>query len=40
MGVIGLEGIVGFSIGFGMKNWCGQKGYIVWIGSDSGLQIS
>ena len=39
MGVTGLEGVVGFS-GFGMKNSCGQRGYMVQAGFDSGLQIS
>ena len=28
MGVIGLEGVVGFFVGFGMKNLCGQRGYM------------
>ena len=37
MGVIGLEGVVGFFVGFGMKNLCGQRGYMVRIGSSSGL---
>ena len=40
MGVTGLEGGVGFSVGFEMKNSCGQSGYMVRIGSGSGLQIS
>ena len=37
MGVTGLEGVMGFSVGFGMKNLCGQRGYMVRIGSGSGL---
>ena len=28
MVVTGLEGVAGFSIGLGMKNSCGQRGYI------------
>ena len=40
MWVTGLEGVVGFSVGFGMKNSCGQRGYMVRAGSDSSLQIS
>ena len=40
MGVIGLEGVVGFFVGFGMKNLCGQRRYMVWVGFGSGLQIS
>ena len=42
MVVNGLGGIVGFSVGFGMKNSCGATGYIriVGAGLGSGLQIS
>ena len=28
MVVIGLGGVAGFSVGLGMKNSCGQRGYI------------
>ena len=31
---------MGFSVGFGMKNSCGQRGYMVRIGSGFSLQIS
>ena len=39
MGVIGLEGVVGFFVGFGMKNLCGAAGYIriAGVGLGSGL---
>ena len=37
MVVTGLEGVAGFSIGLGMKNSCGQRGYI-WI-AESGLGL-
>ena len=37
MVVIGLEGVAGFSIGLGMKNSCGQRGYI-WI-AEAGLGL-
>ena len=42
MVVNGLGGVVGFSVGFGMKNSCGAAGYIriVKVGLGSGLQIS
>ena len=37
MVVTGLEGVAGFSIGLGMKNSCGQRGYI-WI-AEAGLGL-
>ena len=40
IGVTGFGGVVGFSVGFGMKNSCGQRGYMVRIGSGFSLQIS
>ena len=40
--VTGFGGVVGFIVGFGMKNSCGAAGYtrIVGVGLGSGLQIS
>ena len=40
--VTGFGGVVGFTVGFGMKNSCGAAGYtrIVGVGLGSGLQIS
>ena len=40
IGVTGFGGVVGFSIGFGMKNSCGQRGYMVRTGSGFSFQIS
>ena len=37
MMVTGLEGVTGFSVGLGMKNSCGQKGYIRIAGTSLGL---
>ena len=40
--VTGFGGVVGFTVGFGMKNSCGAAGYtrIAGVGLGSGLQIS
>ena len=42
IGVTSFGGVVGFSVGFGMKNSCGVAGYIriARVGLGSGLQIS
>ena len=40
IGVTGFGGVVGFSIGFGMKSSCGQRGYMVRTGSGFSFQIS
>ena len=37
IGVTGFRGVVGFSVGFRMKNSCGQRGYMVRTGSGSDL---
>ena len=40
IGVTGFRGVVGFSVGFRMKNSCGQRGYMVRTGSGFSFQIS
>ena len=40
IGVTGFGEVVGFFVGFGMKNSCGQRGYMIRASSGSGLQIS